>query len=163
MERCVCNGRDWNVPRFDLVFLEELGHIHGYGMPMAITVQTHMATPAIYEFGSDYLKKTYLKAAIAGDMAAAEATGETMLAEAKAEDDKAQMANIHQYWGDMMLDADEPAKAEEHFAAALELRQASTMNDANKQQAERTHLFKTAIAAMKAGDNEAAASRTAEI
>ena len=33
---------------------------------MAITVQTNMATPAINEFGSDFLKQTYLKSAIAG-------------------------------------------------------------------------------------------------
>ena len=53
---------------YDLVFLEELGHIQGMGIPMAISVQTHMATPAIAEFGSEYLKETYLKPAIAGNM-----------------------------------------------------------------------------------------------
>jgi len=53
---------------FDLVFLEELGHVQGGGVPMAIGVQTHMATPAIAEFGSDYLKETYLKPAILGEM-----------------------------------------------------------------------------------------------
>ena len=53
---------------YDLVFLEELGHVQGMGIPMAISVQTHMATPAIAEFGSEYLKETYLKPAIAGDM-----------------------------------------------------------------------------------------------
>ncbi|MBW1786167.1 MAG: acyl-CoA dehydrogenase family protein [Deltaproteobacteria bacterium] len=53
---------------FDLVFIEELGHIHGGGVGMAIGVQTHMATPAIAEFGSDYLKETYLKPAVMGDM-----------------------------------------------------------------------------------------------
>ncbi len=53
---------------YDLIFLEELGHIQGLGPSIAITVQTHMATPAIYEFGSEYLKETYLKPAIAGDM-----------------------------------------------------------------------------------------------
>jgi citronellyl-CoA dehydrogenase len=53
---------------YDLVFLEELGHVQGMGIPMAIAVQTHMATPAIAEFGSEYLKETYLKPAIVGDM-----------------------------------------------------------------------------------------------
>jgi citronellyl-CoA dehydrogenase len=53
---------------YDLVFLEELGHIRGLGIPMAIAVQTHMATPAILEYGSEYLKETYLKPAIMGDM-----------------------------------------------------------------------------------------------
>ena len=51
---------------YDTVFLEELGRIHGFGIPVAIAVQTHMATPAIHEFGSEYLKETYLKPAIAG-------------------------------------------------------------------------------------------------
>lgn len=53
---------------YDLVFLEELGHIPGFGIPMAITVQTHMATPAIAEYGNEYLKEAYLKPAIAGEM-----------------------------------------------------------------------------------------------
>jgi citronellyl-CoA dehydrogenase len=53
---------------FELILLEELGHVQGLGIPIAIAVQTHMATPAIAEFGSDYLKETYLKPAIAGDM-----------------------------------------------------------------------------------------------
>ena len=53
---------------YDTLFLEELGHIEALGLSVAIAVQTHMATPAIDEFGSDYLKETYLKAAIAGEM-----------------------------------------------------------------------------------------------
>jgi citronellyl-CoA dehydrogenase len=53
---------------YDTAFLEELGRIHGSGIPVAIAVQTHMATPAIHEFGSEYLKETYLKPAIAGEM-----------------------------------------------------------------------------------------------
>jgi len=61
---------------YDTVFLEELGRIHGSGIPVAIAVQTHMATPAIYEFGSDYLKETYLKPAIAGELVTAIAVTE---------------------------------------------------------------------------------------
>jgi citronellyl-CoA dehydrogenase len=61
---------------YDLVFLEELGHIQALGLSVAITVQTHMATPAISEFGSEYLKETYLKAAIAGEMVGAIAVTE---------------------------------------------------------------------------------------
>lgn len=56
---------------FDLVFLEELGHIKAGGVPMAIEVQTHMATPALHDYGTEYLKETYLKPAIAGDYVAA--------------------------------------------------------------------------------------------
>lgn len=61
---------------FELAFLEELGQINCGGIPMAITVQTNMATPAIHEFGSEYLKKTYLKPAVAGDMVSAIAVTE---------------------------------------------------------------------------------------
>ena len=53
---------------YDLLFLEELGNIDAAGISMAISVQTHMATPAIAEFGSDYLKETYLTKAISGEM-----------------------------------------------------------------------------------------------
>jgi citronellyl-CoA dehydrogenase len=61
---------------FDTVFLEELGHIKAMGVPMAIGVQTHMATPALHDYGSEYLKEAYLKPAIAGDMVAAVAVTE---------------------------------------------------------------------------------------
>jgi citronellyl-CoA dehydrogenase len=53
---------------YDLLFLEELGNIDAAGISMAISVQTHMATPAIAEFGSEYLKETYLTKAISGEM-----------------------------------------------------------------------------------------------
>ena len=61
---------------YDMVYLEELGRIQGSGIPMAIAVQSHMATPAIAEFGSEHLKETYLKPAIAGDMVASIAVTE---------------------------------------------------------------------------------------
>jgi citronellyl-CoA dehydrogenase len=51
---------------YETVFLEELGHIKALGLAVAITVQTNMATPAIDEFGSEFLKQTYLKQAIEG-------------------------------------------------------------------------------------------------
>jgi len=61
---------------YDTVFLEELGRVRGSGIPMAIAVQSHMATPAIAEFGSEHLKETYLKPAIAGEMVASIAVTE---------------------------------------------------------------------------------------
>ncbi|MDA8406649.1 MAG: acyl-CoA dehydrogenase family protein [Deltaproteobacteria bacterium] len=61
---------------FETVLLEELGHIHGLGVPVAVSVQTNMATPAIAEFGSEYLKETFLKPAISGDMVSAIAVTE---------------------------------------------------------------------------------------
>ena len=60
----------------DLVFVEEMGRIAAGGISMAITVQTHMATPAIDQFGSDYLKENYLTKAISGDMVCAIAVTE---------------------------------------------------------------------------------------
>jgi citronellyl-CoA dehydrogenase len=53
---------------YETVFIEELGHIKALGLAVAITVQTNMATPQIAEFGSEYLKETYLRRAIAGEI-----------------------------------------------------------------------------------------------
>jgi len=61
---------------YETVFLEELGHIKALGLSVAITVQTNMATPAIDEFGSEYLKETFLMPAISGDMVGAIAVTE---------------------------------------------------------------------------------------
>jgi len=61
---------------FETAFLEELGNIHCGGVPMAITVQTNMATPAIHEFGSEFLKQEYLKPALTGERVAAIAVTE---------------------------------------------------------------------------------------
>ncbi len=61
---------------YELVFLEEIAHINCGGIPMAIAVQSNMATPAIADFGSDYLKETYLAPAIKGDLVAAIAVTE---------------------------------------------------------------------------------------
>jgi len=61
---------------YELVLLEELARTNCGGVPMAISVQTNMATPVIHEFGSEYLKQTYLAPAIAGDMVTAIAVTE---------------------------------------------------------------------------------------
>ena len=61
---------------YETVVMEELARIKCGGVPMAIAVQMSMATPAIDEFGSEYLKETYLKPAIKGDMVAAIAVTE---------------------------------------------------------------------------------------
>jgi citronellyl-CoA dehydrogenase len=61
---------------YETILLEEIGHIHGMGVSTAIAVQTNMATPAIAAYGSEYLKETYLKPAIAGDMVSAIAVTE---------------------------------------------------------------------------------------
>src|SRR5690349_12471598 len=61
---------------FQVMFAEALGYCKVGGIPMAIGVQTDMATPALARFGNDYLKDTYLKPAIKGDMVACIAVSE---------------------------------------------------------------------------------------
>lgn len=61
---------------YELVLLEEISRIDCGGVPMAISVQTNMATPVIHEFGSEFIKQTYLAPAIAGDMVSAIAVTE---------------------------------------------------------------------------------------
>ena len=55
---------------YSMVMAEALGHCNCGGVPMAIGVQTDMATPALARFGSDELRKEYLVPAIAGDAVA---------------------------------------------------------------------------------------------
>src|SRR6187455_358796 len=52
---------------YSMVFAETLGQIRCGGVPMAIGVQTDMATPALSRFGSDELRREFLAPAIAGD------------------------------------------------------------------------------------------------
>jgi len=55
---------------YALMMAEELGTISCGAIPMAIGVQTDMATPALARFGSDELRKEFLAPAIAGDYVA---------------------------------------------------------------------------------------------
>ncbi len=126
------------------------------------TVEDMLAAARNYAERRAALFEAVLVAMFAGDTAAAETACEAAIASAEAEGDKATMANLYEYRGDMMLDAGMPAKAEDYFATALDLRLEAVSNDANRAQARRQHLFKTAIAAMKAGDGEKARARTAE-
>ena len=61
---------------YQIAFAEALGYCKVGGLPMAIGVQTDMATPALARFGSDYLKDNYLKPAVAGDAVACIAVSE---------------------------------------------------------------------------------------
>ncbi|MGQ0586610.1 MAG: acyl-CoA dehydrogenase family protein [Gammaproteobacteria bacterium] len=61
---------------FQVMFAEALGYCKVGGIPMAIGVQTDMATPALARFGNDYLKDNYLKPAIAGEHVACIAVSE---------------------------------------------------------------------------------------
>ncbi len=53
---------------YTVILREELGRIDAGGVPMAIGVQTDMATPSLHRFGSHELKQNYLTPAITGDM-----------------------------------------------------------------------------------------------
>src|SRR3990170_859160 len=55
---------------YQMVFIETLGHIRCGGVPMAICVQTDMATPALARFGSEELCKEFLVPSITGDYVA---------------------------------------------------------------------------------------------
>jgi citronellyl-CoA dehydrogenase len=61
---------------YNVVLAEEMSRIKCAGVPMAIAVQTDMATPALAAFGSDELKRDFLAPAIRGEMVAAIAVSE---------------------------------------------------------------------------------------
>ncbi|HEY7439066.1 MAG TPA: acyl-CoA dehydrogenase family protein, partial [Acidimicrobiia bacterium] len=50
-----------------LVFVEELARCGCGSIPMAVSVQTHMCTPALAEFGTDELREQYLRPAITAE------------------------------------------------------------------------------------------------
>lgn len=52
---------------YQIVFSEELGRVRCGGVPMAIGVQTDMATPALARFGSDELRRDFLAPSITGE------------------------------------------------------------------------------------------------
>ncbi|XP_041102698.1 probable acyl-CoA dehydrogenase 6 [Polyodon spathula] len=52
---------------YNIAVSEELGNIRCGGIPMAIGVQSDMATPALARYGSAELKKEFLQPTIAGD------------------------------------------------------------------------------------------------
>jgi citronellyl-CoA dehydrogenase len=60
-------GLDWS---YNLAFCEALGDVNGGSIPMAVGVQTDMATPALARFGSDELRDEFLRPAIAGEQVA---------------------------------------------------------------------------------------------
>ena len=60
-------GLDWS---YELVFAEEMGRAHCGAIPMAVGVQTDMATPALARFGTDELRQNFLAPAIKGEMVA---------------------------------------------------------------------------------------------
>ncbi len=61
---------------YTVVLGEELGRADCGGVPMAINVQTDMATPALAKHGSHELKKAYLEPALRGELVASIAVTE---------------------------------------------------------------------------------------
>ncbi len=61
---------------YQIAFVEELGNCIAGAIPMAIGVQTDMATPALARWGSDELRREFLTPAIAGEAVAAIAVSE---------------------------------------------------------------------------------------
>ena len=61
---------------YTLIYGEEVGRAGCGGVPMAISVQTDMATPALHRFGTHELKARYLAPAVRGEMVAAIAVTE---------------------------------------------------------------------------------------
>ena len=51
----------------EIVFVEEVARCGAGGIPMALSVQTDMATPALAEFGTDDQRERWLRPAIAGE------------------------------------------------------------------------------------------------
>ena len=98
----------------------------------------------------------------AGDVDGALAAIQKNVALSETEGNHAALANHYQYMGDMMLDAGDGARGLEHYRTSLEHSQRADVNEAVKAQAERNFLFKSAIAAMVAGEEDTAAARMAE-
>lgn len=61
---------------YNVIMYEEIGKVPCGSVPMAIGVQTDMATPALAQFGSEELKRKYLVPAIAGEFVASIAVSE---------------------------------------------------------------------------------------
>ena len=55
---------------YAMVMAETMGHCHGGSVPMAVGVQTDMATPALARFGSDELRREFLAPSISGEYVA---------------------------------------------------------------------------------------------
>lgn len=89
-------------------------------------------------------------------------TAEQLYALAKEQEDLAAMGDVAEYIGDIMSVTGDGAGAFEYYMLALENRLEAPVNDATKERGRRTHLFKSAIAAIVADDLDTAKARAAE-
>lgn len=53
---------------YEIACVEELGHIHAYGISSAIGIQSTMSTPALAKYGTEELCREWLVPTIAGDL-----------------------------------------------------------------------------------------------
>lgn len=60
-------GLDWS---YELAFCEAMGEVNAGSIPMAVGVQTNMATPALAKIGSDELRQEFLAPSITGEYVA---------------------------------------------------------------------------------------------
>ena len=98
----------------------------------------------------------------AGNVDAARTVSDERYAMAEAEGNHAAMGNISEYYGDRLATLGDGDGALEQYEKSLSHRQQSDTNDAAKSRAERTFLFKAAVAAMVKGDIDTSAARAAE-
>lgn len=61
---------------YEIAFAEAISTALAGGIPLAVGVQTNMATPALANFGSDELRREFLAPALAGDMVCSIAVSE---------------------------------------------------------------------------------------
>ena len=71
LEYAVEDGGGGADHMYTVILCEELGRCDAMGVPMAIGVQTDMATPSLAKFGSKELKEQFLRPAIEGTAVAA--------------------------------------------------------------------------------------------
>ncbi len=83
---------------YEMVFAEALGKVRCGGVPMAIGVQTNMATPALAKIGSSNLKEEFLRPTLAGDLVCSIAVSEDV-----AGSDVAAIRTVAQKQGDDYL------------------------------------------------------------
>ncbi len=93
---------------------------------------------------------------------AALAACEEIYAIASSQGDHAGIGGIRQYMGDIMASEGDGTKAREYYDDALSQIQQADINDANKAQATRAHLYKSALAAMVNDDYDSALELSAQ-
>ncbi|VDM41999.1 unnamed protein product [Toxocara canis] len=85
---------------YNIAIAEEMGRVHCAAIPMAVAVQTDMATPALADFGSDSLKREFLRPTVEGDMVACIGVSEACAGS----DVAAIRTRVHWHGSDLIID-----------------------------------------------------------